>query len=138
MNDFDQLPPRDAYFSKRIRAGKRTYYFDVKATRGNDYYITITESKRKPGESEDRPFFEKHKLFLYKEDFEKFTDGLHEALDYIRQRRDAEPVSENSYTGFEKPSNHNEINTAEPVEASTNSNDAPKGFTDLEFDDLTK
>jgi hypothetical protein len=46
MNDFDQLPPRDAYFSKRIRAGKRTYYFDVKATRGNDYYITITESKR--------------------------------------------------------------------------------------------
>jgi hypothetical protein len=138
MNDFDQLPPRDAYFSKRIRAGKRTYYFDVKATRGNDYYITITESKRKPGESEDRPFFEKHKLFLYKEDFEKFTDGLHEALDYIRQRRDAEPASENSYTGFEKPSSHNEINSAEPVEASTNNNVASKGFTDLEFDDLTK
>lgn len=138
MNDFDQMPPRDAYFSKRIRAGKRTYYFDVKATRGNDYYITITESKRKPGESEDRPFFEKHKLFLYKEDFEKFTDGLHEALDFIRQRRDSEPPSENSHNRFEQTSNHTTLNSEEPIEASINNTAAPKGFTDLEFDDLAK
>lgn len=90
MNDFENHQNRDTHFSKRIRAGKRTYYFDVKATRGNDYYITITESKRKPGESDDRPFFEKHKLFLYKEDFDKFTEGLHEALGFIRDKRAGE------------------------------------------------
>lgn len=138
MNDFDQMPPRDAYFSKRIRAGKRTYYFDVKATRGNDYYITITESKRKPGESEDRPFFEKHKLFLYKEDFEKFTDGLHEALDFIRQRRGSEPAPENSYAGFEQHTNHDAVNSTEPVVINGDNSVSPKGFTDLEFDDLAK
>src|SRR3954471_7280502 len=93
MNDFEQSQPHDAFFSKRIRAGKRTYYFDVKATRANDYYLTITESKRKPGESEDRPFFEKHKLFLYKEDFEKFTEGLNESLQYIREKRSTEAAA---------------------------------------------
>lgn len=93
MSEFDHPQQRDAYFSKRIRAGKRTYYFDVKATRGNDYYLTITESKRKPGESEDRPMFEKHKIFLYKEDFEKFSEGFQEALEYIRQRRSDEAGS---------------------------------------------
>ena len=98
MNDFEQSQPRDAFFSKRIRAGKRTYYFDVKATRGNDYYLTITESKRKPGESDDWPFFEKHKLFLYKEDFEKFTEGLHESLQFIKNKRIAEPGSD--HTGY--------------------------------------
>jgi hypothetical protein len=87
MSDYDQQQPREEYFSKRVRAGKRTYYFDVKATRSNDYYVTITESKRLPGESEDRPVYEKHKIFLYKEDFEKFSDGLMEALGYIRENQ---------------------------------------------------
>jgi hypothetical protein len=71
----------ESIYSKRIRAGKRrTYFFDVRATRGNDYYLTITESrKRFTGEGYDR-----HKIFLYKEDFNKFIKGLNEAVDYVK------------------------------------------------------
>ena len=74
---------RDEIYSKAVRAGKRTYFFDVKTTRGNDYYLTITESKRKY-DPDGKVFYEKHKLFLYKEDFEKFGDGLTEAIDKIK------------------------------------------------------
>lgn len=70
-------------FSKPVKAGKRTYFFDVKATRGNDYYLTITESKKRLGD-DGKFFYEKHKLFLYKEDFDKFSDGLQEAIAFIR------------------------------------------------------
>ena len=84
MNDFDNLPQNDIHFSKKIRAGKRTYYFDVKSTRSNDYYLTITESKRIHGEGHEPSSFQKHKLFLFKEDFEKFTNGLTEVLEHIR------------------------------------------------------
>lgn len=73
----------DDVFSKPIRAGKRTYFFDVKATKGNDYYITITESKRKM-DFGGRATYDKHKIFLYKEDFEKFAQGLEEVIEYIR------------------------------------------------------
>ncbi len=84
MNDFDNLPQNDIHFSKTIRAGKRTYYFDIKSTRSNDYYLTITESKRIQGEGHEPSSFQKHKIFLFKEDFEKFTVGLTEVLDYIK------------------------------------------------------
>lgn len=71
----------DSVYSKRIKAGKRrTYFFDVRATRGNDYYLTITES-RKRFESEG---YDRHKIFLYKEDFNKFMKGLGEAIDYVK------------------------------------------------------
>lgn len=70
-------------FSKPVRAGKRTYFMDVKATKGNDYYLTITESKKRV-EADGRFSFDKHKIFLYKEDFEKFTAGLSEVITYIR------------------------------------------------------
>lgn len=76
-------------FSKPIRAGKRTYFFDVKATKGNDYYLTITESKKRV-ESDGRFSFDKHKIFLYKEDFEKFTEGLQEVIDYIKAHCDVQ------------------------------------------------
>jgi hypothetical protein len=69
-------------FTKVVRAGKRTYFFDVKATRKDDYYLTITESKKRLGK-EGKVFYEKHKIFLYKEDFEKFSDGLKDAVTYI-------------------------------------------------------
>jgi hypothetical protein len=69
-------------FSKRVRAGKRTYFFDVKATRSNDYYLTITESKRRY--KEDGYFYEKHKIFLYKEDFDKFVDALNGTVDHVK------------------------------------------------------
>ncbi len=83
---------RGDLFSKPVRAGKRTYFFDVKSTRGNDYYLTITESKKRFGE-DGKFFYEKHKIFLYKEDFEKFIDGLNEAVIHIRENA---PVIENA------------------------------------------
>ena len=74
---------RDEVFSRAVRAGKRTYFFDVKTTRNNDYYLTITESKKKY-EDNGASNFEKHKIFLYKEDFEKFAVGLEEVVNYIK------------------------------------------------------
>src|SRR5690554_1656090 len=73
---------REEYFSKKVKAGKRTYFFDVKATRSNDYYLTITESKRKV--KDDGFLYEKHKIFLYKEDFAKFVEALQEAVDHVK------------------------------------------------------
>lgn len=72
---------RNEIFSKKVRAGKRTYFFDVKSTRSNDFYLTITESKRK--QKDDGFFYEKHKIFLYKEDFYKFRDALNESVSHI-------------------------------------------------------
>ena len=69
-------------YSSRVKAGKRTYFFDIKSTKSDDFYLTITESKRKP--QGDDFVYEKHKIFLYKEDFLKFTDALEDAIDYIK------------------------------------------------------
>ncbi len=71
---------RSDVHSTAVRAGKRTYFFDVKATRNDDYYLTITESKRRPGEDAS---YEKHKIFLYREDFTKFLEGLQAAIQFI-------------------------------------------------------
>ena len=84
-NQSSQERSGDDVFSKPVRAGKRTYFFDVKATKGNDYYLTITESKRRV-ERDGRYVYDKHKIFLYKEDFEKFVEGLQEVVDYIKER----------------------------------------------------
>ena len=70
-------------YSKVVRAGKRTYFFDVKATRSGDYYLTVTESRKKTGR-DGNPVFEKNKIFLYKEDFAKFADGLDDAVGYVK------------------------------------------------------
>ncbi len=83
-NDEVVKTEREEIFSKSVRAGKRTYFFDVKTTRRNDYYLTLTESKKRFNR-DGRFYFEKHKIFLYKEDFEKFTDGLAEAIEYIKE-----------------------------------------------------
>lgn len=72
---------QEEVFSKRIRAGKRTYFFDVKATRNSDYYITITESKRSKFDDGN---FVKTKIHLYKEDFHKFSDALHETISHVK------------------------------------------------------
>jgi hypothetical protein len=78
----DEKTVKEEIYTKIVRAGKRTYFFDVKATRKEDYYLTITESKKRLGK-EGKVFYEKHKIFLYKEDFDKFTDGLKDAVTYI-------------------------------------------------------
>jgi len=74
---------RAEIFSKAVRAGKRTYFFDVKITRKNEFYLTVTESKKR-FETDGRFHFEKHKMFLYREDFEKFIEGMTEAIDFIK------------------------------------------------------
>ena len=109
---------RQDIFSKAVRAGKRTYFFDVKATRRNDYYLTITESKKRFNR-EGKPFFEKHKIFLYKEDFEKFSDGLVEVVKYIKEANPVllDKVPEKNLPESESPSNQ-------------------ENFTNVEFEDL--
>jgi hypothetical protein len=105
---------REEIFSKAVRAGKRTYFFDVKATRRNDYYLTITESKKRY-HKDGRFFYEKHKVFLYKEDFDKFIDGLTESVEFIKE---AKPV--------------------EIPEETIENQEATQSYTDVEFEDLEK
>lgn len=98
--DFDDANAQergDDVYSRQVRAGKRTYFFDVKATRGNDYYLTITESKRRI-EKDGRFAYDKHKIFLYKEDFEKFADTFKEMVDYIKANC---PIQEQTGPGNE-------------------------------------
>ncbi|MBF9254310.1 PUR family DNA/RNA-binding protein [Pontibacter sp. 172403-2] len=84
-------------YSQRVRAGKRTYFFDVKSTRSNDYYVTITESKRKF--NEDNFSYEKHKIFLYKEDFAKFIEALQGTIDHVK----SELLTEEALAALETP-----------------------------------
>lgn len=111
---------KEEIFTKVVRAGKRTYFFDVKATRKDDYYLTITESKKRLGK-EGKIFYEKHKIFLYKEDFEKFTDGLRDAVTYIDNGNNGDSLAEQ---------------TAETESVFEKSNLAAGEFISLEFDDL--
>jgi len=118
---------REEIFAKSVRAGKRTYFFDVKSTRANDYYLTITESKRRFGD-DGTPVYEKHKIFLYREDFEKFMDGFNECTGKISQL-----VAENPPVPYEqrKP----KTNAEEP--SVNGSEESPStGFSDVSFDDL--
>jgi hypothetical protein len=86
---------REEIYSRVIRAGKRTYFFDVKATRSGEHYLTITESKRRFNNDQGKFYYEKHKLFLYKEDFEKFSRGLSEVIEFIETGKKApEPEPE--------------------------------------------
>ncbi len=123
---------REDIFSMPVRAGKRTYFFDVKATRGDDYYLTITESKRRIDEN-GKFHYDKHKLFLYKEDFDKFADGLSSAIKFIKDEKGDDYGSENDH--------HVSAATiaVEPVvsEASAGEKAGDSEYTsDISFDDL--
>ncbi len=118
---------REEIFSKAVRAGKRTYFFDVKSTRQNDYYLTITESKKRMGE-DGKFIFDKHKLFLYKEDFEKFGEGLMEAIAHIKSI--SPEIIPRSYE--ERPEQNNEPKSV------NNSAKEDMSFTDVNFEDLDK
>jgi hypothetical protein len=83
MEEFGTNTQRDDIYSKSVRAGKRTYFFDVKSTRSNELYLTITESKRRFNQQTGKFFYEKHKLFLYREDFDKFKEALTETFKAI-------------------------------------------------------
>lgn len=111
---------RNEVYSKSVRAGKRrTYFFDVKTTKGNDYYLVITESKKKFND-DGSSSYEKHKIFLYKEDFDKFAEGLTETIAHIRTIAPQSTAAEN---------NSSENNAPDSGSDST--------FSDLNFEDLS-
>jgi len=113
---------REEIYSVAVRAGKRTYFFDVKSTRREEFYLTITESKKRF--DQDGSFhFEKHKIFLYKEDFEKFSEGLQEVITFIDQNQQDEYVSETD-------------ELKEPEENVLEEASFSKNYTSLDFDDL--
>lgn len=110
---------KDDVYTHAVRAGKRTYFFDVKATRGKDLFMTITESKRINVDENSPAQYEKHKIFLYKEDFAGFVDGLQQAIDHIRELQGKE-----GYRSSESVRKGHEINTV----------DSPA--TEITFEDL--
>ncbi len=120
IDSHDERSVREEIFTRVVRAGKRTYFFDVKATRKDDYYLTITESKKRLGK-EGKVFYEKHKIFLYKEDFEKFAEGLRDAVDYIGNDGNLPEGTQQAEVAENSP----ERNSLAAVE-----------YTSIEFDDL--
>ena len=121
---------RDDVYSREVRAGKRKYFFDVKTTRGNDLFMTITESKRSGFSDGGQASYEKHKIFLYKEDFDKFIEGLQDTIDHIRQLQES-----GNYRSMEEPVR--EEQAAEPI-APIASSDNQENTTssDISFEDL--
>ena len=122
INGHEEKNAKEELFTRVVRAGKRTYFFDVKATRKDDYYLTITESKKRLGK-EGKVFYEKHKIFLYKEDFDKFTEGLNDAVSFIDNNREESEISIHS----------SDVESVEQTKALVTAE-----FTDLEFEDLGK
>jgi hypothetical protein len=123
----NDMVEKEEIFSKVLRAGRRTYFFDVRATKADDYYITITESKKFT--EEDGSFhFKKHKIYLYKEDFTAFAEILDEMTQYVLNHKGEEVISERHQKDYKKEFSDN---TEESAESRTATN-----FTDIDFDDI--
>ncbi len=123
-------------FSKAVRAGKRTYFFDVKSTKDGNLYLTVTESKRRLRHDGNGFFYEKHKVFLYKEDFIKFSDGLSEVVEYIRANNPT-PVVEQVYVP--NPDHNGADHSNETANTEQISESSGSSFSsDVDFDDLDK
>ena len=123
---------REEIFSKVLRAGRRTYFFDVRSTKAGDYYLTLTESKKFT--NEDGSFhYKKHKIYLYKEDFSEFSNILNEMTDYVISEKGEEVISERHQKDFKKEENH-ETNNDDDNEDSKD--DSSNEFTDVSFDDI--
>ncbi|MFD1096618.1 PUR family DNA/RNA-binding protein [Salegentibacter chungangensis] len=118
---------KEEIFSKVLRAGRRTYFFDVRATRANDYYLTITESKKFTND-DGSFYYKKHKIYLYKEDFAGFNEILKEMTDYILEEKGEEVISERHQKNFTKDYDNNDKETA--------NSPSPEKFTDVSFDDI--
>lgn len=126
MRENDMLE-KEEIFSKVLRAGRRTYFFDVRATKADDYYITITESK-KFTEADGSYYFKKHKIYLYKEDFNAFAEILEEMTSYVLNHKGEEVISERHQKDFKKeyPTENSEDNESSSISS----------FTDIEFEDI--
>lgn len=129
MND-KELLEKDI-FSKVLRAGRRTYFFDVRATKADDYYITITESK-KFTEEDGSYHFKKHKIYLYKEDFAAFNEILSEMTEYVINHKGEEVISERHQKDFKKESDYSDSQQEEEISSTSSSN----SYTDINFDDI--
>ena len=125
MDEFNKNDGQEI-FSKKIRAGKRTYFFDVRATKADDYYITITESK-KFTEEDGSYHFKKHKIYLYKEDFAAFKEILDEMTSFVLNNKGEEVISERHQKDFKREYHS---------ETSTENSSEEKSFTDVDFDDI--
>ena len=120
---------REEIFSKVLRAGRRTYFFDVRSTKAGDYYLTLTESKKFT--NDDGSFhYKKHKIYLYKEDFSEFSSILNEMTDYIINEKGEEVISDRHQKDFKKEDH----NTDETVTKSDEDNSSD--FTDVKFEDI--
>lgn len=132
-------------FSKSVRAGRRTYFFDVRSTRAEDYYMTVTESKRDFNE-DGTPFYKKHKIYLYKEDFAKFKEALNEVSDYIIKEKGEEVITKSDVKKNDITENTVEIKK-ENIEVKKEKKaevkpeikeETSSDFTEVNFDDLGK
>jgi hypothetical protein len=132
---------RDEIYSKSLRAGRRTYFFDVRSTRADDFYLTVTESKR-DFNTDGTPFYKKHKIYLYKEDFQNFKDHMNEMMDYIIKERGEEIISLNKEEIEEETNSIIEktevTEITEPIEPIEPKEDSITDFTEVNFDDLGK
>ncbi|GAA3567664.1 PUR family DNA/RNA-binding protein [Snuella lapsa] len=132
MNNNDMME-KEEIFSKVLRAGRRTYFFDVRATKADDYYLTITESKKFT--NDDGSFhYKKHKIYIYKEDFSEFKSILAEMTDYIIREKGDEVISERHQKDFKKDydqDGYNNVNTN-----NENAHKPAESFTDIDFDDI--
>ena len=128
MNNNDMME-KEEIFSKVLRAGRRTYFFDVRSTKADDYYLTITESKKFT--NDDGSFhYKKHKIYIYKEDFHEFKDILNEMTDYIIDEKGDEVISERHQKDFKKEYE------GETLTENGEMNTLTESFTDIEFDDI--
>ena len=122
-------------FSKALRAGRRTYFFDVRETKAGDYYLTITESKKFTNE-DGTFYYKKHKIYLYKEDFAEFNSSLKETCEYIIENKGTEVISEKHDKDFESKKEKKESTEPQSVEESVEENvEEEKDFADVDFED---
>ena len=129
---------RDEIYSKSLRAGRRTYFFDVRSTRADDFYLTVTESKR-DFNTDGTPFYKKHKIYLYKEDFQNFKDHMNEMMDYIIKERGEEIISLNKEEIEEETNSITEkTKVTEITEPKEPKEESITDFTEVNFDDLGK
>lgn len=126
LMNVQKMNGKEEIYSKVMRAGRRTYFFDVRATRADDYYLTITESKKEVNEN-GTEVYKKHKLYLYKEDFEQFADLLQEVTQYIFDKKGDIVISDSHDPNYQ---GSNELEMSEDTE------DAVKQFSDVNFEDI--
>lgn len=126
----DNMLEKEEIYSKVLRAGRRTYFFDVRSTKAGDYYLTITESKKFTNE-DGSYHYKKHKIYLYKEDFASFRDHVNEMIDFIIAEKGEEVISERHQKDYKKDNHKLNGHAVQPEQSN-----GTASFTDIDFDDI--